>query len=167
MKKSKFLFILKEAYDRFMDLLNRTGIERMEEPGVSGVYSLKDITAHVTAYERALVRWLEDARFGRLFIDPIIDHPDVHARNAQIFELNKDRTPQVVIQDFKYTYGQLIEAVEPLTNDELNDEDLTAWFVAPRWGAKRPLWQCIALDSYDHHKQHIPDIESWLEDRQS
>lgn len=162
MKRNKFLHTLRNERQHFEELLAQVGSEHMEVPGVSGDYSLKDIVAHVTVYERALVQWLDRARVGKVYIDPIVDQRDVHARNAQIYAFNKDRSPEEVLADFKSTYDALEAAVEKLTNEELNDETLTAWFVEPRWGGARPLWQCIALDSYEHHNQHIPDMERWL-----
>lgn len=47
---------------RFEELLGAVEVGRMDLPGVSGDYSTKDIVAHITACERALVRWLKAAR---------------------------------------------------------------------------------------------------------
>lgn len=51
---------------RFEELFGVVGVRRMDLPGVSGDYSTKDIVAHITAYERALVNWLKPARAGGL-----------------------------------------------------------------------------------------------------
>jgi hypothetical protein len=45
----------------------------------------------------------------------------------------------------------------------LVDPERTEWFVKPRWGEQRPLWKCIADDSIRHYAQHVPDLERWLE----
>jgi hypothetical protein len=130
---------------------------------VSGRYSVKDVLAHLTAYEQALVKWLEAARDGRVYIDQVLDQPDVHRRNAVIHAESRHRSAAEVVADFEATFAGLEAVVEVLTDEQLFDAQSTAWFVAPRWQRAQPVWQCIANDSYEHHDQHLPDIEAWLQ----
>ncbi len=162
MNKREFLAILKAERAKFEKLLVAVGISRMDLPGVSGFYSMKDILAHLEAYERALVIWLKEARAGRVYVDHVLDQPDVNIRNAVVYEANKDRDVADVIKTFHQTLDDLETCVVDLTDEELTDAERTAWFVVPRWQCKQELWQCIANDSYEHHQQHIPDIERWL-----
>lgn len=162
MNKMEFLAILKAERAKLEKLLTAVGIKRMEFPGVSGFYSMKDILAHLEAYERALVVWLKEARAGRVYVDDVLDQPDVNARNAIVYRANKDRDVAAVIEAFHRTWDDLETCVTDLTDEELTDAERTAWFVVPRWQRKEVLWRCIANDSYEHHQQHIPDIERWL-----
>ncbi|WP_376792651.1 ClbS/DfsB family four-helix bundle protein [Thermoflexus sp.] len=167
MNQKEFLAILKAERAEFEKLLAAVGIDRMEIPGVSGFYSMKDILAHFEAYERALVIWLKEARAGRVYVDDVLDQPDVNARNAIVYEANKDRDVVEVIETFRRTWEDLEACVADLTDEELTDAERTAWFVVPRWQRKQELWRCIANDSYEHHQQHIPDIERWLAEHSS
>lgn len=135
----------------------------MSEPGVSGDWSLKDISAHVTAYERGLVSWLQAAQNGDLLELPDLDHPDLAHRNALIYAANQNRPLRDVLAESEKVFAQLLALVEALSEDQLVNPEGTDWFVVPRWHTSRPLWQCIADDSFRHYQQHVPDIRAWLE----
>jgi hypothetical protein len=162
MDKLEFLAIFRTERAIFEKYLMAVGLSRMDVPGVSGFYSMKDIVAHLEAYDRALVIWLKESKAGRTYVDPILDQPDLNARNEVVYKANKDRDAEDVIATFKQTLAELEALIESLTDDELIDADSTAWFVEPRWQYAPELWKCIANDSYEHQQQHLPDIERWL-----
>ncbi|MCA9973670.1 MAG: ClbS/DfsB family four-helix bundle protein [Anaerolineales bacterium] len=162
MQQRRFLAILQAERAQFEALLAAVGHGRMAVPGVSGFYSTKDIVAHLDAYDRALVTWLNAAADGRVYVDPVLDQPDLDARNAMIYAANKDRAAAEVLAAFRQTLDELAACIATLSDDVLTDAERTAWFVVPRWQRPQPLWQCIANDSYEHHQQHAPDIARWL-----
>ena len=165
MDKTQFLAVLASERGKVEQIIDAVGMHRMDEGGVSGSYSTRDVIAHLTAYEEALVTWLEEAKAGRAYVDPVLDQPDLDARNAVTYEANKHRSDNEIITSFRTTWAQLEECVRLVTDDELTNADVTAWFVVPRWQRKQELWKCIANDSYEHHDQHLPDIERWLVER--
>jgi hypothetical protein len=55
MKKSELLTRLREAYQRWEAFLDQVGLARMDQPGVNGDWSMKDIIAHLTGWNRWLV----------------------------------------------------------------------------------------------------------------
>jgi len=148
---------------RWKTLLAEIPDERMVQAGVTGDWSVKDIIAHVTAYEQGLVKWLEAALRGELLELPDLDHPDVDQRNAVIFSRNRDRLLEEVLLESEEVFEQLLELVRGLAEQDLMEPDKSEWFVRPRWNESRPLWKCIADDSYEHYHQHIPGIRAWLE----
>jgi hypothetical protein len=162
MNKSEILTILKADRAKFDRLLAEVGTDRLDLAGVSGFYSTKDILAHLEAYDRALVVWLKESKAGRAYVDKVLDQPDLNARNAVVYEANKKRSGTDVVTTFRRTLNELEACVRLLTDDELTNAELTAWFVVPRWQRKQELWKCIANDSYEHHQQHLSDIENWL-----
>jgi hypothetical protein len=162
MNKAEFLKVFRSEHAKLETLLQAVGSERLEVAGVSGSYSVKDILAHLTAYNRALVNWLNAAQAGQVYVDPVVDQPDLDTRNAAVYARNKDRRPAAVREAFHQTLAELEACIDALSDEELNDAERTAWFVEPRWQRKQALWQCIANDSYEHHQQHIPDIKRWL-----
>lgn len=167
MKRTEFLAILRSERRRLDQLVDSVGIGRMAEAGVSGSHSTKDVVAHLTAYEQALVRWLREAKAGRVYVDSVLDQPDLDTRNAVVHDDNKDRSAADIMKTFHETSAELEECVRLFTDEELNHPEVTAWFVVPRWQRKQELWRCVANDSYEHHQQHIPDIERWLVDNGS
>jgi hypothetical protein len=162
MSKATFLETLQSEREQWEGLLAQPDEAQMVEPGVAGDWSVKDIIAHVTAYERGLVKWLEAASRGELLELPDLDHPDVDHRNAVIFAANRNRPLQDVLLESSHVFQQLAGLVQAVGEEELIDPQRTEWFVRPRWGESRALWKCIADDAYNHYHQHIPDIRAWL-----
>jgi hypothetical protein len=163
MSKREFIEILCSERERWETCLGDVGEAQMIQPGVAGDWSVKDIVAHVTAYERGLVEWLEAALRGELLELPDLDHPDVDRRNAAIFLQNQGRPLVEVLRESKQVFERLLELVRGLSEAELTEPERTDWFVRSRWNESRPLWKCIADDSYKHYHQHIPDIRAWLD----
>jgi hypothetical protein len=163
MNKAEFLRTMRSERERWEALLAEVSEARMERPGVSGDWSVRDIIAHVTAYERGLVEWLEAASRGESVAFPVLDHPDVDRRNAAILRENEGRPLEDILLESRRVFERLLQVVQALSEEELVDAERTAWTVKPRWGEARALWRCIADDSYKHYHQHIPDIRAWLE----
>ncbi len=51
MKKSELLNWLQEEYQQWEALLDQIGPTRMDQPGVNGDWSMKDIVAHLTGWQ--------------------------------------------------------------------------------------------------------------------
>jgi len=162
MNKAGFLDTMRAERERWEALLAEVGELRMERPGVAGDWSVRDIIAHVTAYERGLVEWLEAASRGESVGFPVLDHPDVDYRNAAILRESEDRSLEDILLESQRVFERLLQMVQALSETELIDPHRTEWYVKPRWKEARPLWKCIADDSYGHYHQHIPDIRAWL-----
>jgi hypothetical protein len=163
MNKAGFLSTMRAERERWDALLAEVGEARMERPGVTGDWSVRDVIVHVSAYERGLVEWLEAASRGESVGFPVLDHPDVDYRNAAILRENKGRPLEDILLESRRVFERLLQVVQALSEEELVDPERTEWTVKPRWKEARPLWKCIADDSYKHYHQHIPDIRAWLE----
>lgn len=162
MTKQEFLRTMRSERARWQALLALAGERQALAPGAAGDWSLKDVIVHVTAYERGLVKWLEAASCGELCQFPDLDHPDLAYRNALIWERGRRQSLSEVRPEAGRVFGRLYELVETLDEGAFTDPVVTEWFVRPRWGERRALWECIADDSYRHYRQHIPGIRAWL-----
>ncbi|RPH75415.1 ClbS/DfsB family four-helix bundle protein [bacterium] len=145
-------------------LLLEAGEDRLEELLPGGEWTLKDIVAHITAYEYWLAGWLEASRRGALPADSITTLPDMDERNAIIFSQNHLRLPEDVLTEAGWVFDRLIKAVHSLPDAELDNPALSAWYVKPYWDENTPVWKCIAGDSYEHYHEHIPQIRKWLDE---
>ena len=162
MKKTELLQTMRKERADWVATLESVGEARMLLTGVAGSWSVKDIVAHVTAYERWLVVWLKAAARGQLPPASALEDPDVDRRNAWIFAHTCDRSLQDVLAESERVFQQLEAQVARTAETDLVEAHRTAWFVVPYWRESRPLWKCIAGDSYEHYHQHIPTIEAWL-----
>ena len=162
MQGDEFLGKLRSERQRWMRLLGRLESQQMEKSGAAGDWSVKEIVAHATAYEEGLVRWLEAASRGEVLVFADLDHPDLDHRNALIHDRYLCHTAAEVLLESERVFDALLARVEGLPDGMLVDTEGTAWFVVPRWKAKRSLWECIADDSYRHYHQHLEDVEVWV-----
>lgn len=161
--KADFLEELRGERLAWQALLGRIHPQDMERPGWSGSWSVRDLVVHVTAYERGLVEWLEAARRGEALTFPVLDHPDIDYRNALILERYQDWSLGEVLAEAERVFQALLAVVEAVPEAELLHPGQTEWYVKPRWGQRRALWECIADDSCRHYQQHLEELSSWLE----
>ncbi|MFQ6001234.1 MAG: DinB family protein [Anaerolineae bacterium] len=162
MDKIKLLSALQTERARWEGLLAEVGEARMTQAGVEGEWSVKDIIAHVTAYEGWIAARLDSALRGEtLRLD--IDRLDLEQRNAWIFEENRNRPLHDVLAESQQVFQQLLTLVQGLSDEDLTDPHRLEPFLDPLWTDGLPVWRCIAVDSYEHYRQHIPSIRAWLD----
>jgi hypothetical protein len=158
MKKSELLNWLQNEYQQFQSFLDQIGPNRMEQPGVAGSWSMKDITAHLTTWNRRLVSYIQAAQRGEPLPPPpwpavLQDEDDI---NAWIYESNRDRLLKAVLDETHQVFQQLLAVIDGLPNNvHIEDE----WRLVHLGGQRYP-----AGEFFDHfHDDHEPDIRAWLE----
>lgn len=138
------------AWDGLIQGISR---EEMQKPGFCGDWSLKDVIAHITWYERAMVRLLQ----ARAFVGSSLWELPLHERNAAIFRENKDTNLGQVLDESQQAFVELMSELDALTDDDLNDP---ARFpgMPPDW---QP-WQVIASNTCEHYEDHASQAEARL-----
>jgi len=165
MTKERFIQLMRSKRGRWMRLLRDVASSDVGQPGADGIWSIRDLIIHVTAYERGLVEWLEAARLGDVKEFPILDHEDVDYRNLKILEQKSEQTAGEATEEAIDVFDRLMDLIEATSEEELLDPDKTEWYVKPRWKQSRALWECIADDSIRHYDQHLGNVEVWLSSR--
>lgn len=119
---------------------------QMVEPGVIGSWSVKDILAHVTVWEREALKYLPLIAAG--------GHPPryatyggIDAFNAQAFEAKGSRSLSDVQNELVETHERLIELIEAMPGEQL---------VATSRFRRR-----LRLDTYCHYPEHTRAILDW------
>lgn len=157
MKKAEVLEKIRSGRERLEAAIAGMSEAEMARPGVVGDWSVKDLLAHVTAWEAELVTALWYTTLGR---QPRLGSiRDVDAWNAERYEENRGRPLDRVLGDFRGVYDQLLQRVEKLSDDELNDPQRY------KWTRGEPLLAYIAANSYDHEKEHAAQIEVYRKAR--
>ena len=100
--------------------LDRINPEQMEEPGVVGVWSVKDLLAHLAEWEAMCVGWILAVRRGET---PQVPAPGVTFRNLAplnqaIYEKHKGRSLIEVLDFFHSAHEQFNEVLEGMTEEE-------------------------------------------------
>lgn len=161
MTKTEFIARIRQARAEWDQAISRIPVEGMadkDHPAAAGqggttpsgsAWSLKDILAHLTWYEREMVNMLRAHTFaGSSLWDLPLD-----ARNAAIHEETKGLSLQQALDQSAPVYAELIGLIETLTDEDLNN---------PQRFPGMPLewqpWQVIASNTYEHYEQHLPDL---------
>jgi hypothetical protein len=157
MNKSELLAGLQEEYRNWLALLDQVGLDYMDQPGVAGHWSIKDIIAHLTGWRRRTVARLQAAGPGNP--EPAPPWP-AHLKtddeiNAWIYETNHDRPVREILDESDQVFKQLLAAVESLPDQAFTDVQRYL-----------PWWEGSSLTAeafFGHfHEEHEPDMRAWL-----
>lgn len=166
MNKRELLERIQDERARWETLLSEVGEARMTQAGVEGNWSIKDIIAHVTTYERWLVERLEAAGRGEQ-LKIAADQLDLDPRNALIQEEKKAEPLPKVLDQSQQVFQQLVTQVEKLSDEDLTEPGRLGPHLDPAWTEGQPLWQCIVADTYEHYRDHMPAIRTWLAEQRA
>ena len=160
MNKPELLRWLMEEQQKWELLLAAIGEERMAQPGVNGDWSMRDIIAHLTGWQRWLVARLQAAGVGQPEPAPawptaLTAEDDI---NAWIYETNRNRTVRQVVDDAHAVHEQLLATIQALPE---------ACRIEAIEGKFHVIWvgeQRFAVGEFFHHfyDDHAADVRAWL-----
>jgi hypothetical protein len=164
--KVTFMQRLQRERDKFELLLNRVGYSRlMTVKGVAGNWSIKDILAHILAYEQYMADRLEEIRHGDQYVPcktqtaldsfreefgyPDFGSPllDDDGPNAWVIEKYKNIPLDEIVAQELQAYTAITSLLERVPEDVLNQHD---------------LFERVANNTYKHYREHAVDIRRWL-----
>jgi hypothetical protein len=160
MKKSELLNWLQEKYQKWEAFLDQIGSTRMDQPGVNGDWSMKDVVAHLTGWNRWLVARFQATSRGEP--EPPPPWP-AHLQtedeiNAWIYESNRERSVREILDETHQVFQELFAVMESLP------DDVRIEFIEPKFYI---VWvgdeYFPAGEFFDHfHDDHEPDVRAWL-----
>lgn len=138
----------------FEESLSRIPQDQFQEPIFDGGWSIKDVLAHIVAWEQRMITWIGQAADG---IAPDIPNTDeaVDALNSQSFLQERERPLQDVLETFERSYLQAFAVAENTPEEVLFTENLLQ-------GRSRPLWINIAANTCWHYKEHREALELYI-----
>ncbi len=149
--------ILRAERTRWNGLLAQVGLERMEMPGVEGEWSVKELVAHLTWYERAIVEGAQQVLQTGMFTRRRPAGVGLDEMNARIAAESRARSASDVLAEADAVFAQLLALIEACPEDILNDPH--------RLGLPDDIvpWMGVANNSYAHYRQHEPALRVRLE----
>jgi hypothetical protein len=150
MKKDELLARIHDDRERLDAGVARVDAGRLAEPLLEGGWSIKDVLAHVSFWERTCAGWLAAVARGETPERPEVR--DVDATNARAFADARGLPLDQVQEAARVAYAAIVDATRALSGAELADES--------RFGF--PLWRMIDGNSADHYREHADQIEAWL-----
>ncbi|NJM05518.1 ClbS/DfsB family four-helix bundle protein [Candidatus Gracilibacteria bacterium] len=158
--KSELLQWLDNEYRQWEVLLAQVSPARMDQPGVNGDWSMKDIVAHLTGWQRRVVANLQAAQRGEPEPPPpwpahLTTDDDI---NAWIYETNRARSVPDILADMQHVFQQLLAIIADFP-DTVRVEHIKPAFYLVWVGGERYL----TGEFFNHfHDDHEQDIRAWL-----
>lgn len=127
---------------------------------LDGQRSVKDVLAHIAAWERRCVGWIETGLHGETPSLPEAGYEweDIDGLNEKTFQENLDRSLQDVLADSHQAYELLLAEVHRLSEADLTEPRRFAW---TEGGTS--LVPYVAANSYEHYHEHAEQIREWIE----
>lgn len=157
------LGLIEREWKALMDVVGRLSDQQMTTPD-SGGWSPKDNLAHLAAW----MRYMKDAYLNKLpkYQAMGIDEEqfrklDENGVNAVLFERNRNRTTQDVLDGLRSTYAEIVEVLSGMPFADL---------MKPLWSSgpdKRLVIESVLGNTSDHFREHRLTIEKALQDKPS
>lgn len=130
----------------------------MTQPGVIGQWSVKDVLAHLVAWETMFRNWYAAGLRGEV---PEIPAPgltwgQLDVLNQQIYERYRDHPLDQVLAEFRESYQTTLETVQAMTEGELFAQGYYAWTQGEL------LAGYVSANTGSHYRWAKTGIRKWL-----
>jgi hypothetical protein len=153
--KAEVLDAIRAGRKPLEEALAQLGEDQMTQPGVESNWSVKDILAHIVAWEQRMVLWVGQALRGEVPAIPAT-WEEVHRLNEQSYWENRDRPLTEVLAEFQRSYLEALAVAEAASEEDLIDPERFGW----REGV--PLVRVVAANTWWHYAEHLESIQAWL-----
>jgi hypothetical protein len=160
MNKFELLDWLQSEYRQWLAFLDQIDPTLMEQPGVNGDWTMKDMVAHLTGWNRWLVARLQAAQRGEPKPRPpwpaqLQTEDEI---NAWLYESNRERSLPEILHEMEQIHQQIVAVIESLPDDVPIDQVETVF---------HPVWigeeRFLAGEFFHHYRDdHEPDVHAWL-----
>jgi len=156
--KTDLLTTIRTERDSLVSLLEGLTEAQMTEAGVEASWSIKDILAHMAAWERLAYDRIHAAKTGAPLSYPLIKgDADVDAFNAAVYQKNKDLPLQSVTAEFETAHDQFLAQIESLEDDFLSSP------LPFDWAGKLTAQVVVSANTHWHYIEHAESIAKWLD----
>ena len=160
--KEHILAALREKLDNWEELLEDLSEEQITTPHFDFDWSIKDMIAHLWAWQQISIARMEAGLHDREpeFPKWIVEHEDweenANQTNAITYEMNRKKPWSEVHQNWRSGFLRFLESGEAISERDLLDISKFAWLN----GYSLAL---ILIASYDHHQEHYEKLTRWLQ----
>lgn len=137
--------------------LSALSAKDMLKPGVTGVWSVKDILAHLAAWEKLFCEWYQAGiQGGSSATTPVgMCQGAIDALNQQIYEQNRRRALEDILAEFHASYQQVIHLIEGIPEGDM--------FAHGRfsWTGKLSLADYITGNTCNHYAWAKFQVRKW------
>ena len=143
---------------RLEKTLATLGAAQMVREGAVGTWSVKDVLAHLAAWEKLFLAWYQAGLQGS---DPVtlpvgMGKRAIDALNQQIYTQNQGRGLQEVLAEFQASYRQILAVIEGIPESDMFDRRRF------NWTGELALVDYIAGNTCNHYAWARLQISKWL-----
>jgi len=160
--KEHILAALREQFARWDEILASLDEAQMTTPRFDLGWSIKDILAHLWAWQQISIARMEGGLHHRepelppWIVESIENWEEDSDRvNALTFETQHFKPWTEIYQNWKNGFLHFIQLGEKISERDLLDGDQYPWLNG------FPL-AFILIASYDHHQEHLQKLQTWL-----
>ena len=161
--KEHILAALKEQFNRWEELLKNLSEEQITTPRFDYDWSIKDVIAHLWAWQQISTARMEAAVHDRAPEFPTwiteLDgdwEENADQTNARIYETNRHKSWSEVYQNWREGFLNLLDAADPIPEKDLLDASRYSWL-------KGYSVAFVLVASYDHHQEHLEKLIAALQ----
>jgi hypothetical protein len=147
MNKQKLLKKVTDAWNLFENSYQGLPDCQLTQAGVTGIWSIKDIIAHVTWWEEEALRHLPTVLAGGQPPRYSVLYGGIDAFNALMTEKKKSLSLPEVLRQQRETHRRLLEFLGSVTEDQVERDT--------RFRHR------LRLDTYSHYRKHAEAIRQW------
>lgn len=156
MEKSEFIAKLKHEREQTEAVLSELSEDEMVEVELWPDWTIKDVLAHMAAWEAELVLALAKTRQGSVPRYHSISDAETDKLNLRWHKENKLRPLDRVLADFRGVRTQSIRQLDEMSAEDVSQPGRFKWLVEESIAE----W---ALDySIEHEIEHREEISNWL-----
>ncbi|HWQ45381.1 MAG TPA: ClbS/DfsB family four-helix bundle protein [Longilinea sp.] len=148
----EFIHETESEWDELVKALKAIPQEKMIVPLKAGEWSVKDILAHLTWYEREMIGVVGQ----RALVGSDLWNRPLDERNRAVYDQLKDLPLAQVLADFTAVHEKLMGLLKGLSDAELNKPPLfkdmpMEWIPG----------DLIGSNTYEHYREHLKAIREW------
>lgn len=162
--KEHILAALREQFEHWEELLASLSEEQITAPDFDREWSIRDVMAHLWAWQQISIARLEGGVLDRepmypQWITSIGDDWEENADrvNALTFDNNHEKTWSRVYQNWKNGFLRFLELGNQISERDLLNGDRYPWL-------KGYSLASILVASYEHHQEHFEKLLDWLQE---
>ncbi len=164
--KDHILAALREEFEKWEGLLLSLSEKQILSPNFDLNWSVKDVTAHLWAWQQISIARLEAGlqdqkpQFPEWIVESVENwEEDADQVNAVTFETQHNKPWPEVYQNWKSGFLRLLELGSSISERDLLDGDRYPWLNGYSLAF-------ILIASYDHHQEHLEKLRAWLQETQ-
>lgn len=147
MTRDELVEKLEKAWAAFQDSFAGLSEAQMTEPGVTGEWSVKEILAHVTAWEEEALKSLPVILEGGRLPRYSVLYGGIDAFNEQMTEQKRKLSLADVLGEMEQTHRRLVALIRQAPEEAVTTET--------RYRRR------LRLDTYSHYPIHEVAIREW------